>query len=250
MDPSQGVTVTTVLFSLLMGIVSFVSPCILPLIPSYVSYITGISFDELVSKETRRKNINITLFHSVAFVLGFTTIFVLLGATASLAGQLMTAYLNVIRIVGGALLIVLGLFVADVIKIPFLQQDARLHLKTRPAGYAGTFFVGLIFGAGWTPCTGPFLGAALLQAAQAETMATGMVLLSFYSLGIGVPFILSAIAISAFLSSFSKLKDHFRAIKITSGAILVIMGLLLITDKLTILTSYMVSIWESIKGIW
>jgi cytochrome c-type biogenesis protein len=250
MDISHGLSLSALLFSLLMGIISFASPCILPLIPSYVSYITGISFDELVSRESRAKHINMTLLHSVAFVLGFSLIFVLLGATASFAGRFMTEYVNVIRVVGGSLLIVLGLFVVDVVKIPFLQREAKLRLKTRPAGYAGTVLVGIVFGAGWTPCTGPFLGAALLQAAQTETVGTGMALLAFYSLGLGIPFILSAVAISAFLSSFSKLKNHFKAIKVTSGVILMAMGLLLVTNKMTMLTSYSLIIWEKIKSLW
>lgn len=250
MDLSHGLSVSAILFSLVMGTVSFASPCILPLIPSYVSYITGISFDELVSRESRRKNMKAAVYHSLAFVAGFTAIFVILGATASLIGQLLIEYLNFVRIAGGVLLIVLGLFVADIIPIPFLQQDAKLQLKTRPAGYIGTFVVGIIFAAGWTPCTGPFLAAVLMQAAQTDTVGTGMVLLTFYSLGIGIPFILSAVAISAFLSSFSKLKKYLKAIKVGSGAILVIMGVLLITDKMTLLTSYVLRGWESIKGLW
>jgi cytochrome c-type biogenesis protein len=241
MDITHGLSITSLFFSMLMGIVSFASPCILPLIPSYVSYITGISFDELVGPGSRRKNINTTLLHSLAFVAGFTVVFVLLGATASIIGQLMIEHLKTIRIVGGMLMIVLGLFVSDVIPIPFLQQDAKIHLKNRPAGFLGTFLVGIVFAAGWTPCTGPFLAAALMQAAQSETMGTGMVLLVFYSLGIGIPFVLSAVAISVFLSSFKKLKDYLRAIKIASGVILIIMGLLLITDKWTLITSYLMN---------
>jgi len=241
MDITHGLSITSLFFSMLMGIVSFASPCILPLIPSYVSYITGISFDELVGPGSRRKNINTTLLHSLAFVAGFTVIFVILGATASIMGQLMIEHLKTIRIVGGMLMIVLGLFVSDVIPIPFLQQDAKIHLKNRPAGFLGTFLVGIVFAAGWTPCTGPFLAAALMQAAQSETMVTGMMLLVFYSLGIGIPFILSAVAISVFLSSFKKLKDYLRAIKIASGVILIIMGLLLITDKWTLITSYLMN---------
>jgi len=241
MDITHGLSITSLFFSMLMGIVSFASPCILPLIPSYVSYITGISFDELVGPGSRRKNINTTLLHSLAFVAGFTVVFVLLGATASIIGQLMIEHLKTIRIVGGMLMIVLGLFVSDVIPIPFLQQDAKIHLKDRPAGFLGTFLVGIVFAAGWTPCTGPFLAAALMQAAQSETMVTGMMLLVFYSLGIGIPFILSAVAISVFLSSFKKLKDYLRAIKIASGVILIIMGLLLITDKWTLITSYLMN---------
>ncbi len=235
MDISHGLTFSVLFFSLFMGFISFASPCILPLIPSYVSYITGISYDELVSRESRRRNMNITLFHSLAFVLGFTIVFVLLGATASFAGSVLAQHLDAIRIVGGVLVIIMGIFVMDVVNIPFLQQEAKLQLKTRPAGYIGTLVVGMIFGAGWTPCTGPFLGSVLALAMSTDTLGRGMALLTFYSLGLGIPFIVSALAISAFLSSFNKLRKHFHVIKIASGAILVIMGVLLVMDKMTIL---------------
>jgi cytochrome c-type biogenesis protein len=235
MELSHGLTLYVLLYSLVMGLVSFVSPCIMPLIPSYVSYITGISYDELVSPDSRRKNMNITLLHSLAFVAGFSIIFVLLGASASLVGSLLARHLNTIRIVGGVLIIFMGVFVMDVVSIPLLQREAKLHLKTRPAGYIGTLVVGMIFGAGWTPCTGPFLGSVLALAMTSDALGSGMVLLMFYSLGLGIPFILSAVAISAFLSSFSKLKKHFKSIKIVSGAVLIIMGVLMLTDKMTIL---------------
>jgi len=235
MDLSHGLSLYVLLSALVMGAVSFLSPCILPLIPSYVSYITGISYDELVSRESRRKNMNITLLHSLAFVAGFSIIFVLLGATASLAGSILTQHLDVIRVVGGVLVIIMGVFVMDVVNIPFLQREAKIHLKSKPVGYAGTVVVGMIFGAGWTPCTGPFLGSVLALAMTSETLGRGMVLLLVYSLGLGIPFVLSAMAISAFLSSFDRLKRHFKAIKITSGIILIIMGVLLILDKMTIL---------------
>jgi len=224
MDLSHGLTPYVLLYSLAMGLISFVSPCILPLIPSYVSYITGISYDELVSRESRRKNMSITLFHSLVFVLGFSLVFVLLGATASLAGSVLTQHLDVIRVVGGVLIIIMGVFVMDVVRIPFLQREAKLRLKTRPAGYIGTFVVGMIF-----------MGSVLALAMTGETLGSGMALLTLYSLGLGIPFILSAIAISAFLSSFNKLKKHFKAIKVTSGIILVVMGVLLLMDKMTIL---------------
>lgn len=250
MDLSQGLTPYVLLYSLAMGLISFASPCILPLIPSYVSYITGISYDELVSRESRRKNIKVTLLHALAFVGGFSLVFVLLGATASLAGSLLSRYLDVIRVVGGVLIIIMGVFVMDVINIPFLQQEAKVHLKNRPAGFIGTLVVGMIFGAGWTPCTGPFLGSVLALAMTTETLGRGMALLAFYSIGLGVPFILSAIAISAFLSSFDRLKRYFKAIKITSGVILIAMGILLVTDKMTLLTSYILSTWENVKQLW
>ena len=241
MDISHGISIASLFVSLTMGLVSFASPCILPLIPSYVSYITGISFDDLVGPEARTKHMRSTVIHALVFVAGFTVVFVVLGATASVIGQLLIQYLSAVRVAGGVLLILLGLFVSDVVPIPLLQRDAKFHLKDRPAGLAGTFLVGVVFAAGWTPCTGPFLAAVLMQAAQSETMSTGMVFLAFYSLGIGIPFILSAVAISAFLSSFNRLKKHFRFIKVASGVILVIMGVLLITDKWTLLTSYLMN---------
>jgi cytochrome c-type biogenesis protein len=235
MDYSHDLSFATLLFSLFMGLTSFASPCILPLIPSYVSYITGVSYDELVNPESRRKYMKITLLHSIVFVSGFSVIFALLGATAFMAGSFLSQHLAGIRIVGGIFVILMGIFVMDVVNIPFLQQEAKLHLKTRPAGYVGTFVVGMVFGAGWTPCTGPFLGSVLALAMETGTAGMGVTLLLFYSLGLGIPFILSAIAISAFLSSFGKLKKYLKTIKIASGIILILMGILLIMDKLTIL---------------
>ena len=250
MDLSQGLTPYILLYALAMGVISFASPCILPLIPSYVSYITGISYDELVSRESRKKNMSLTLLHSLTFVAGFSIIFVLLGASASLAGNALASHLDTIRTVGGVLIIIMGIFVMDVINIPFLQREARLQIKRRPAGFIGTLVVGMIFGAGWTPCTGPFLGSVLALAMTSETLGRGMTLLAFYSLGLGVPFILSAIAISAFLSSFAKLKAHFKTIKIISGLILILMGILLVTDSMTLLTSSILGTWENVKKLW
>jgi cytochrome c-type biogenesis protein len=235
MDVSHGLTFSSLALSATMGLISFASPCILPLIPSYVSYITGISYDELTGRESRRETLSITVLHSLAFIAGFTIIFVALGASASFAGNLLAQHLDTIRIAGGALVVLMGIFVMDVVNIPFLQREARMSLKTRPAGYLGTVAVGMVFGAGWTPCTGPFLGSVLALAMTAETLGRGMVLLTFYSLGLGVPFLLSAIAISAFLTSFNRVKKYLKAIKIASGAVLVIMGVLLMLNKMTIL---------------
>jgi cytochrome c-type biogenesis protein len=234
MDNTQGLIVALG-FAMLNGFLSFLSPCILPLIPSYISYITGISYDELVSSEPRSKKMKATLLHSVVFVAGFSIIFALLGATASMVGSILSRHLDVIRVVGGIFVILMGIVVMDVVHVPFLHQEAKLHVKTRPAGYVGTLVVGMVFAAGWTPCTGPFLGSVLTLAMEANTVGRGMVLLMFYSIGLGIPFILSAIAISAFLSSFNRLKRYLRTVRIVSGIILIIMGVLLITDKLTIL---------------
>jgi len=250
MDVSQGFALSTIITAFFVGMASFASPCILPLIPSYVSYITGISFDDLIDRGSRRKNMVVTFFHSLAFVVGFSLVFVLLGATATLLGQLLADYQDAIRIGGGVIIILFGLFVMDIVPLPFLQQEAKLSIKSRPAGYAGTVLVGIIFGAGWTPCTGPFLAAVLTQASQAETVGKGMMLLAVYSLGLGIPFILSALALSAFLSAFGKLRGYLRTIKIISGSVLIIMGVLLITNRMTRVTTYTLDAWERIRGLW
>lgn len=234
-DFSQGLTISSVFFALLNGFFSFISPCILPLIPSYLSYITGISYDDLTHSEAEQANRKTSLLHALCFVAGFSLIFVLLGASASTIGGFLADHLSGIRIVGGIFIIIMGILVMEAINIPFLQQEARLHLRTKPAGYAGTVVVGIVFGAAWTPCTGPFLAAVLAIAMESATVERGIALLSFYAIGLGVPFILSAIAINRFLASFKKITKYLRVLKLAGGIILILFGMLVLADKLTIL---------------
>ena len=213
------------------GILSFFSPCVLPLIPAYVSFITGLSLEELRKPGDKRKNIeNLqkVLWQTILFVLGFSFIFVALGATASYLGDLISRYEKIIRIVGGSVIILLGLHVTGIFNIKQLEYEKKLHLRSRPANIFGAFVVGMVFAIGWTPCVGPALAAILGLAGTQETIGKGIMLLSSYSLGLGLPFILTALAMNAFLNLFSKVQRYIKAISIVTGLLLIGVGILII----------------------
>ncbi len=229
----------SILIAFSAGLLSFVSPCVLPLIPSYITYITGVSFKELTEVETRARVRWATIFHSLLFIMGFSTIFILMGASASYLGQLMVRYQYWITKGGGVLIIILGIHFTGVINLPFLQTERRFELKKKPLGYIGSFLVGVIFAAGWTPCVGPILSTILLYAGTSKSFTTGVVLLAFYSMGLGVPFFLSSLAFNAFLSAFERIKRYMRVITIVSGSFLIAIGILLLTDMFKEITSYL-----------
>lgn len=212
----------------LAGILSFLSPCVLPLVPAYVSFITGLSLDELKSAPRLSK----TLGSTIAFVAGFSTIFVSLGASSSYIGGFLIEYQDYLRIAGGILTIIFGLFIAGFFRLDFLMREKRFHIGKGPAGYAGAFFIGMSFAAGWTPCIGPILGSILIYASSQASAAYGFKLLSVYSLGLAVPFILAALAINAFLSYTKKIHRFMRVIMIISGLILIIFGVMLLTNRI------------------
>ncbi|MBA3919838.1 MAG: cytochrome C biogenesis protein [Gemmatimonas sp.] len=205
------------------GLLSFLSPCVLPLVPSYVTFITGMGLDD-VSRARRT-----ALVHALLFVLGFTFIFVALGAGASAFGQLLREYRVWIARVGGVLMVLMGLWMLDVIRIGALQQERRMHLSDKPLGYLGTVVVGIAFGAGWTPCLGPTLGAILLLAANESELAKGITLLIAYSLGLAVPFLLSALLLDRFLGFFQKFKHNIGRVNRIAGILLVLVGILMFT---------------------
>lgn len=219
------------------GLLSFASPCILPLIPSYVTYITGLSLERLKGGEEKGHRME-AFFHSVAFVIGFSIVFIALGASASALGQVMARHQTLLRKVGGVLVIIFGLHFTGLINIRFLQIYKKVELKEKPMGYFGSVLIGLVFGAGWTPCIGPILSSILLYASTAETMTKGIMLLSAYSLGLGIPFIISAVAINQFLSFFQGIIKHMKAMTIASGILLVIIGVLIFTNSLTSISAY------------
>lgn len=218
------------------GVLSFLSPCVLPLIPSYLSFITGMSFDDF-QKGDKKKIRRLTLVNSSAFVLGFSTVFILLGVSSSFVGKLMAVYYDQIRIVGGVIIILLGLYVMGILKLNFLQYEKRVHLQSKPKGHFGSFIVGLTFGAGWTPCIGPILGSILLIASTSGSAMQGFRLLLVYSLGLAVPFMMTALAINSFLSHFSAIQKYMRLIMILSGLLLISFGVILLTDNLPMLLS-------------
>jgi len=218
------------------GLLSFLSPCVLPLIPSYVSFITGISFDDFKSGDKARVR-KLTLINSSIFVLGFSTVFILLGVFSSYVGRLLSMYYDHIRIIGGILIITMGLYVMGVLKLNFLASDKRVHLKSKPRGYFGSFIVGLTFGAGWTPCIGPILGSILLIASTTGSALQGFYLLLVYSLGLAIPFLATSLAINAFLSNFAVIQKYMKVIMVISGLLLISFGVIMLTDNLPILLS-------------
>ena len=213
------------------GILSFFSPCILPLIPAYISFITGLSLDELRvhgDKGSNIENLQKVLWQTILFIFGFSFIFVALGATASYLGDVISRYEKIIRIVGGSVIILLGLHVTGIFNIKQLEYEKKLHLRSKPANIFGAFVVGMVFAIGWTPCVGPALAAILGLAGTQETIGKGIMLLSSYSLGLGLPFILTALAMNAFLNLFSKVQRYIKAISIVTGLLLIGVGILII----------------------
>jgi cytochrome c-type biogenesis protein len=227
------------LFAFGAGFLSFISPCVLPLVPSYVSYITGLSFEDLTENRDRARIRRLTISHSLFFISGFSTIFILFGATATFIGQALLIYQNVIRQVGGVLVVLFGLYIMGILKIPFLSTERKLHIENKPAGYFGSFLVGIGFAAGWTPCVGPILGSILFYASMSDSMIRGMSLLAVYSLGLGLPLFISSLAINSFLVSFKWFVRHMRWVTLGSGFFLVVIGVMLFTDTLSLLSAWL-----------
>ncbi len=218
----------------LAGILTFLSPCILPLIPAYISYITGVSFDELKEEGGRaiRKK---TLIHSLLFILGFSLVFIALGASATYLGKFFINYKTVISRVGGALVIIFGLYLMGIFKFGFLNREKKLTFKLQKGSKVSSVLFGITFAAAWTPCVGPILGSILVLAATKESMLGGVWLLSIYSLGIAIPFIISALLINSFLAHFAKFRKWMGVVKFVCGLLLVIMGFLLIGGRFPLL---------------
>lgn len=219
------------------GLLSFLSPCVLPLVPSYISFITGVSFEDLKSSDDRKRVRFLTVTNSLAFIAGFSLIFIALGASSSVVGRFLFEYQDSIRIIGGIMVIFFGLFVSGVLKLDFLTRERKFHLTGKPAGYIGTFFVGMTFAAAWTPCIGPILGTILVYASSKGSAVYGFKLLSVYSLGLALPFFLSSLMFNSFLSYSVKIRRYMRVIMIVSGLLLIVFGLLLLTNNVRQLTS-------------
>ncbi len=217
--------------ALLAGLASFFSPCILPLIPAYFSFITGLSMEELIEGKASALRIKI-LSSTLLYVSGFSFVFILLGASASYLGSFIFEYRNVITKIGGVVIIIFGIHLTGLIRIRYLNVEKRLHLQKKPLHFLGTFFIGMAFGAGWSPCIGPLLGSILIIAGSQETVRTGVLLLVVYSAGLAVPFILISIFINFLLVFIKKAIRLIRYINAVAGVLLITIGLLLLTDKL------------------
>jgi cytochrome c-type biogenesis protein len=220
------------------GLLSFLSPCVLPLIPSYITYITGLSFSDLQAEHPTNKVRLQTIVHSLIFIAGFTTVFVLLGASATYIGNYLQAHMGLLRKIGGALIVIFGIHVTGIFDIGILLGEKRLTIHRKPAGYLGSFIVGVAFAAGWTPCIGPILASILMVAATEETVYHGIALLLIYSLGLGLPFFLASLAMHQFLVVFNRFKKYIRIFEIVTGVFLIIIGVLLFTNYMTIISRY------------
>ena len=240
---SNGVN-TTVVAAFAVGFVSFISPCVLPLVPGYLSAISGVSFSDLQEGKRRRKVIGPALL----FCLSFTVMFVALGMTATGVGRTLAEHRLLIRHIAGVVIFVMGLLFVGTLFVPLLNREWRPEMLLSRASAGGPVVAGLAFAVAWLPCTGPTLGAILTAASTQATVAKGGVLLAFYSLGLGVPFVLSALAFSRVTGFFRFFRDHYAVITLISGAILMAMGILLFTDELTRLNNQALS-WLDSLGI-
>jgi cytochrome c-type biogenesis protein len=224
------------------GILSFISPCVLPLVPGYLSFVSGLSLEQMrgtgeaAAVGSRRRRI---FTSSLAFVLGFSLVFIALGASASAIGQLVSGQLRLLGRIAGLVIIVFGLHTMGLLKISWLYRDTRVQSQNKPAGPLGAMLVGIAFAFGWTPCIGPILAGILAIAGAQETVGQGVRLLAVYSLGLGVPFLITALAVDRFFSAFARIRRYYRAVEIVSGALLVAIGALIFTNRFTLIAQWL-----------
>jgi len=222
-------TNVTLITALVAGFFSFMSPCILPLIPGYISFISGTTLSEMQNKQNQKR----IIFYSVYFIIGFSFVFILLGATATYIGSFLLMYKDIFNKIAGVIIIILGLHVAGVVKVRFLNVEKRIHvtgLKTSPWS---AIIIGMAFAFGWTPCIGPWLAPILALAANEQTVSRGIILLTMYSIGLGIPFFLTALVVDKYFLVFNKIKKYFKQIEITAGILLILLGILIFTGQLS-----------------
>lgn len=239
----MAVDVVSLPLALAAGVLSFISPCVLPLVPAYLGYIGGISAERsagVASHPARRR----LVLSALCFALGLATAFTLLGASASAVGRALLDYRPIVARVAGAFITLFGLYLAGILRIPPLYGERRLDfLALRGRGYAGAFLMGAAFGVGWTPCVGAILGSILLLASQTETVLQGMTLLFVYSLGLGLPFVAMASALDRFTPLLARVKRHLGKASAAAGALLIAMGVLVFTERLTLITSWLIRVF-------
>jgi len=235
MDSSIGFAIVT---AFVAGLLSFLSPCVLPLVPGYISIISGFSLDQLKGKALDSSLKRAVMMSSVMFILGFTISFIALGATATALGKLLLTQMPILRKIAGIIMIVFGLHVLGVFRINALYQDKRMHNLQTSSGMMGALVLGLVFALGWSPCLGPILSGILGLAAEQDTVVRGMFLLFVYSAGLGIPFLMTSLGLNQFLSFYNRFKRHFRALEIVSGILILGVGVLILTDQMTRLNTY------------
>ena len=228
------------------GLVSFLSPCILPVVPSYVAFISGLTIDELRDGSAADARTSAAI-HSILFVIGFSAVFMTLGFVATAAGQSFGRALPWINRAGGVVIILFGLQVAGVLRLPVLARELRVHPSSRPAGALGSLLVGIAFGAGWTPCIGPILASILFYAGLEATMAEGTLLLATYATGLGIPFVVASVGFNWFLASAENLRKWMVPLERTAGTVLVVIGLLMVTGRFATMTAFLAGLGQLIN---
>ncbi|HEX2017601.1 MAG TPA: cytochrome c biogenesis protein CcdA [Aurantimonas sp.] len=225
--------------ALLAGLLSFVSPCVLPIVPPYLAYLAGLSFDQVRDRGAEPAVKRQIMLASVAFVAGFTTVFVALGATASALGQVVAEWFDVLSVIAGIIIIVMGLHFLGVFRLALLYREARVQVAQKPAGPLGAYVIGLAFAFGWTPCVGPVLAAILFVAGTQDTALRGAGLLAAYSLGIGVPFLLAAAFATRFLALAARFRQHMGTVEKIMGGALVLTGILFVTGQMATISYWL-----------
>ena len=219
------------------GLLSFLSPCVLPLVPGYVSLISGATVEDLQSSD--RRMLRTVMLHSVTFVLGFSVVFIALGAVATTVGQFANQYHALLTKIAGAVVIIFGLHLTGLLKIKALYADKRLHNVKGSSSVAGSFLVGFAFAFGWTPCIGPILAAILVLAETQDTVLKGILLLAIYSLGLAVPFLLTSLGVDRFLAFYGRFRRHLHTVEVISGVLLIAVGVLIFLNNLKLLSGYL-----------
>lgn len=230
----------------LAGLVSFLSPCILPVVPSYLAFVSGLTFGELADRATPEVR-RAAAVHSVLFAAGFSVVFMTMGMVATAAGTAIAQALPWINRAGGVVVIVFGLFVAGVVRLPALGLERRVHLAARPAGALGSFAVGVAFGAGWTPCIGPILGSILLYASLEATMVQGTLLLGTYALGLGIPFVAASVGLNWFLAGSERARSWIVPLQRVAGTVLVVIGVLMVSGRFASMTAFLAGMGQLIN---
>jgi cytochrome c-type biogenesis protein len=229
----------TLLTAFVAGFLSFVSPCVLPLIPGYVSFVSGMSLEDMRGGSAGRVATRRILPASLAFVVGFSLVFIAMGASASAIGEFLLSRLPLLGKIAGILIIVFGLHTMGLFRFRFLEAEKRIQTSRRPAGLLGALLVGIAFAFGWTPCIGPILAGILTIAGSRESVGEGVRLLAVYSLGLGIPFVLTSIAIDRFFAATARVRRYYHAIELSAGALLVVIGLLIFFNQFTIIARYL-----------
>jgi len=227
-----------ILTAFIFGLISFISPCVLPIVPGYLSFISGVSFEEMQSTGNRSAVRKRIMLNALFFIFGFSLVFIALGASATAIGQFLSEQQNIISKIAGGIIVIFGIHMTGIFKIPFLNYEKRFHTESKKLGLLGAFLVGFAFAFGWTPCIGPILAGILVLASRQETIGQGILLLTSYSLGLGIPFFLTALSLSAFFNVFNKFKRHLHKVEIVGGILLIVIGVLIMTNYLTILSGY------------